>query len=76
MELEEYYKQIKIDTCKWCDYSPLSSETIKCYEHEGGWIVDGFTKRMWLFITCPKCDYEWALWKLGVPRHTGAVIYN
>jgi len=24
--------------------------------------------RMWLFIHCPECGYEMALWKIGVPR--------
>jgi len=26
------------------------------------------TVKFWLYVTCPKCKYEWALWKLGVPR--------
>jgi len=41
---------------------------IEHYEHSGGWIVAGFEKRQWLYKTCQKCDYQWALWKLGVPR--------
>lgn len=66
--LAQIKRQIKKDRCEWCNYSPLSSEVIKFYEHTGGWMIDGIKKRVWLFITCPKCDYEWALWKLGVPR--------
>jgi hypothetical protein len=47
---------------------------IKGYPHSGGWKVpsvagdpdeDGL---FWLYIRCPKCGYEWALWKLGVSR--------
>jgi len=37
----------------------------------GGWKVkvrQGWSK-LWLWIECPKCGYQNALWKLGVPRH-------
>lgn len=23
----------------------------------------------WLYIKCPRCGYEWSLWKLGVSRY-------
>jgi len=36
------------------------------YPHDAGWETD--TGRMWLFIHCPDCGYEMAIWKLGVSR--------
>ena len=41
---------------------------IEHYEHSGGWAVAGFEKHQWLYKTCQKCGYQWALWKLGVAR--------
>lgn len=46
----------------------LSMEPILYYPHSGGWPVPGLAGTYWLYITCPKCGYQWALWKLGVPR--------
>ena len=33
--------------------------------HEGGILVLGMG-RQWVYIHCPKCGYDWALWKLGM----------
>jgi hypothetical protein len=52
----------------WCNFHGLKGTLIKMYSHENGWQVDGHFERQWLYITCPKCKYDWALWKLGVPR--------
>lgn len=64
--------------CKWCD-KPLHGPVIG-YPHDGGWVVPGLHSgpnggeegRWWLFIVCEDCtgnsDYQWALWKLGLPR--------
>lgn len=41
---------------------------IEHYDHSGGWVVAGFEKKQWLYKTCQKCMYQWALWKLGVLR--------
>jgi hypothetical protein len=46
----------------------LNDEPIKAYPHDGGWKVKGLDGLWWLYITCPKCGYDWALWKLGVRR--------
>lgn len=46
----------------------LNAEPIKGYPHDGGWPVVGLQGLWWLYITCPKCGYEWAIWKLGVSR--------
>lgn len=49
----------------------LSTLPIEHYDHDGGWPVLGFKERQWLYVTCPRCGYQWALWKLGVSRNAG-----
>ena len=39
---------------------------VEHYPHSGGWRVDGLEPRQWLYKNCPKCGYDWALWKIGV----------
>jgi hypothetical protein len=52
----------------------LTYEPIRAYPHSGGWKIPGLKGdpdedgRYWLYISCPGCGYEWALWKLGVSR--------
>jgi len=50
----------------------LTKRDIEGYPHGDGWNVyraDGTRiGKFWLYIVCPKCGYEWALWKLGVDR--------
>jgi len=65
---EDYRKQIKKDKCRWCGFEGLKELPIEYYPHSGGWSVDGIPHKVWLYITCPKCKYSWALWKLGVQR--------
>jgi len=67
--LEEYEKLLKGKTCKWCN-TPLPTK-IEHYPHDGGWWVQGHFTRLWLYVTCPKCGYQWALWKLGIPKVEG-----
>jgi len=65
--LEDYKKMIKETKCRWC-HADLSNQPIEHYDHEGDWEVKGFKEKQWLYVTCPKCKYQWALWKLGVSR--------
>ena len=37
------------------------------YEHDGGYKVKGFDRRLWLYLVCGKCGYQMALWKLRIP---------
>jgi len=71
METREYQEAIKEDVCKWCGYRGLSKLPVDMYPHENGWTVAGELERQWLSVRCPKCDYDWSLWKLGVPREAG-----
>lgn len=65
MKLEDYEALVKDKKCNSC-HGSLGK--IKYYPHAGGWRVDGFSERVWLYKVCKKCGYEWALWKLGVER--------
>ena len=66
--LNDYRRQIKETTCLWCGYKDLDQLPIEYYPHEDGWWLETLQKKQWLFIHCPKCGYDWALWKLGVHR--------
>ena len=65
--LNDYGKQIQEDKCS-CGFEGLKDLPIEHYPHSAGWIIDGFAEKQWLYVTCPECGYQWALWKLGVPR--------
>lgn len=65
--LEEYGKIVQETCCRWCG-EKLDTSAVEGYPHDGGWTVDGFKDKQWLYIHCTKCNYDWALWKLGVPR--------
>jgi len=42
---------------------PIHPEEIEMYPHESG-IEIRSQGRQWVYIHCPKCGYDWALWKL------------
>jgi len=66
--LADYARAIVDTECRWCGRS-LKHRRVDHYDHSDGWPVHGFDRLQWLSIKCPKCGYDWALWKLGVPRH-------
>jgi hypothetical protein len=68
LKLESFRDLIKKHECD-CGES-LRHSDIEHYDHPAGWNVKGFQKPQWLYLTCSKCGYQWALWKLGVPRET------
>lgn len=63
-----YQNQIKASECSWCGYDGLDKLSIQHYGNDDGWKLNGHIQKQWLYVTCPRCDYDWALWKLGVPR--------
>ena len=65
MRLEAFERLVEGKRCRWCG-APLSGP-IHHYPHPGGWKVEGFPERQWLYVICPGCGYQWALWKLGIP---------
>ena len=32
--------------------------------HEGGYHVEGFEEKRWVYVTCPRCGYDWTLHKI------------
>ncbi|MHC1624664.1 MAG: hypothetical protein ACXQS2_01500 [Methermicoccaceae archaeon] len=61
--LEEYKEELKGKHCKICGES-LEDCDVHHYPHSGGWEVEGFRERQWLYVICPKCGYSWSWWKL------------
>lgn len=71
LRTKEQWKELITHTkCEWCGYEGLDKEPVQAYPHYGGWKIQEEFRKQWLFIVCPDCDYEWALWKLGVPFKT------
>jgi len=68
--LRQYAEAIETTKCRLCGRS-LLRRPVDHYDHPEGWPVHGFNKLQWLSIKCPKCDYDWSLWKLGLPRYEG-----
>ena len=48
--------------CRWCE-AKLTGP-VYGYQHSGGVEVPGLKGRWWLYLKCPKCGYDWALWKV------------
>lgn len=61
-EIEEKLYQEGLLVCHFDD-SPLESNA-RMYPHEGGTKIRGYESRQWIYFHCPKCGYDWALWKL------------
>jgi hypothetical protein len=70
MKLQDYGNLIKGKTCKWCN-TVLPHGCIEYYDHESGWVVEGFAKKQWLYVTCPKDGHQWSLEHLGIGRGIG-----
>lgn len=69
-EQAQPFKQAITDSFCSCGCD-ISGEPIYYYEHDAGWKVKGIEKRQWLYIHCPECGNDLALWKLGVDREFG-----
>ena len=65
---DDYRRQIQKTRCAFCGYEDLDQLPIEYFPHDGGWWLGTLEQKQWLFIHCPGCGYDWALWKLGVPR--------
>ena len=64
MKMSDYQAQIVGKVCPACK-RPVPS-TIKFYDHAGGYDVEGFSGRQWLYVECHGCQFQISLWKLGV----------
>ena len=65
MKLKAYQELVKYKTCGWCG-TLIGDQSMDMYDHPDGWKVDGIDNLQWLSLRCPKCGYDWSLWKLGV----------
>jgi len=63
--LEDYARQVVGKKCVGCG-EPFAQPLIDHYNHDGGWIVYGFSRRQWLSVRCSHCHYDTSLWKLGI----------
>lgn len=66
--MDSYVEQITKKDCICGATLPTGGANLEAYSHDGGWPLDGLPGLWWLYIHCPECGYDWALWKLGVAR--------
>lgn len=70
-QAKPFWEQMRVSRCKYCE-NDLTGLPIQYFNsinaYRAGWIVEGLPHKVWLFIVCPNCKYQWALWKLGVSR--------
>lgn len=65
--LEDYAKEIKRKECSCGAKLNIKPTNIQHYDHSNGYEVKDFEKKQWLYVHCGNCEYDWAIWKLGVP---------
>lgn len=61
--LSHYQALVDCVVCPECKTHLLP---IEVYPHRGGWELKDYLTRQWLSAKCPKCRFEWSLWKLGI----------
>lgn len=66
MTLEDYARLVREKCCVGCKRPFTLPIKIEHYPHSDGWLVNGFEDRQWLYVTCKHCDYQSALWKIGI----------
>ena len=54
----------------WNCRGEVHLEDMRHYEHDGGWDVDGFPERQWLYFECSNgtCRYQTSFAALGIKR--------
>lgn len=70
MKLGFYSESIRGAKCRFCG-ATLNHRNVEYYDHDGGYEVEGFTQKQWLYVTCHKCGHQWSLVHLGVDRARG-----
>lgn len=61
-------KQYEMLSLSRCPRDNALLSEVKRYPHSEGYPVEGFTEKQWLYKTCSKCRYDWALWKIEKVR--------
>jgi len=72
--LKLYRGKITVWDCSSCGAS-LRDQKIRFYPHSAGYRI-GYNLRQWLYIRCPVCLIDYALWKLGVRKTALMVMHN
>jgi len=71
-EAEEFRKQYGVvdnrATLCLCGYDLRNEPIIYYVPHSSGWTIKGENDKVWLYVKCPRCGYDMAIWKMGVPR--------
>ncbi len=64
--LQDYRAMVRVERCGWC--GRRLPNVAWSYDHRDGWPVDGYRAPRWVYVRCGGCGYDWAAWRLGVPR--------
>jgi len=72
LSLADYRALVKGKICRSC--GRVLMPEVEAYDHEDGWVVDGFENKQWLFAECRGCGYKNALNKLGIIRPFGRLL--
>jgi len=66
--LHDYINQITIWDCPNCgtDLGQDMGMRIHHHKYESGWELHGWHEKQWIYLSCPGCRINFALWKLGV----------
>lgn len=67
-DVARFSEECQEKVCRWCEASLLEQPFKHYGPHSGGWTLRGYEEKRWVYVTCPKCGYDWAIWKLGAPR--------
>lgn len=63
----QYRSRLSKSSCRWCGGTDLSKCAILSYDHPNGYAIAEIPDtRQWLYVECPKCEYQWSLQKLGI----------
>ena len=66
VSLERLAAQIaeKRPTCHFCNTVLRGSDIGHYGPHDGGYHMEGYDEKRWVYVTCHGCGYDWSLWKL------------
>jgi len=69
-EFRKQYESIKFGhgTRCLCGYDLRNEPIVYYIPHGDGWTIREEKEKVWLYVKCPKCGYDMAIWKMGVPR--------
>jgi len=73
-QVQDWVDESKIPCdCQWRHNNnrvTLKGSQLQHYNHDGGWSVEGFAEKQWVYIHCHQCGYDWALHKLLIRAKT------